>query len=835
MAKVYPEAQLPLRDGDIDLTDEEFQTISFLACLARDRKEKLLKYPGAMRLRQVRKGDVICRQNEEGATAFFILRPADWLRLQTMLAADEDEPSRRAAKRIEQTFATLAADRRDKQQKAFAADQELDRRRKAAQDRLDARIAAEAALKKLMTEAEKKGDKERGPAIKTLLAAPPPKKLEHAASIEKDDPDTARLWRDCALAPDEVKSLQKDEEFFRTADAAERRTRAKQTEAKDPDLAGCLRASADGDEDTQPFAEVHLASGRDRARAPGWFGRIKNWLLGRRKDGADDGPRSLPSDGPGDVDFRSRRASLLEGDLFGEMACLNRRPRSATVTARADGFLLEILGNVLDEIDKDPDYQKERQRVYRRRVLELHLRDLGLFKDLSDSDYAQVVEQIRDKVELVTFASGQVICDEHDRSDAIYLVRDGIVQVMQNVSALLRAEDVKAKSKLADQAKSATGPAAATLKLLPENILKALQGAAAAELARPLQVAAAIGFNEIIKSTKLATLPEMKPILDSDKFKQRGYYLPADRKAWNESQLRRGQRLLLEEIFPDAFAPLPAPSASGDRILTYLSRGEVFGEIGVVEKTPRTATCVAYGQPRIHADQKDLGRVELVKLSQQLVLELIEKYPILKEKIGKVIESRRRHTREVQEQAVRASAVDGASARTAEVARLGLIQGQRLMLIDLERCTRCDECVKACVDSHDDGRTRLFLTGPRFGKYLVPFTCRACLDPVCMIGCPVRSIQRGDNLEIQIKDWCIGCGICARQCPYDSIQIHPLQEGESHAAASAGNELVELRGRAAVCDMCSSLADPDPRCVYACPHEAAVRVNFGRDLAEAMK
>src|SRR5439155_3705311 len=83
-------------------------------------------------------------------------------------------------------------------------------------------------------------------------------------------------------------------------------------------------------------------------------------------------------------------------------------------------------------------------------------------------------------------------------------------------------------------------------------------------------------------------------------------------------------------------------------------------------------------------------------------------------------------------------------------------------------------CVRACVDTHADGHSRLFLDGPRFGKYLVPVSCRSCLDPVCMIGCPVGSIHRGDNGQIVIEDWCIGCGLCAKQCPYGSIQMHDL-------------------------------------------------------------
>ena len=151
------------------------------------------------------------------------------------------------------------------------------------------------------------------------------------------------------------------------------------------------------------------------------------------------------------------------------------------------------------------------------------------------------------------------------------------------------------------------------------------------------------------------------------------------------------------------------------------------------------------------------------------------------------------------------------------------------MLIDLDRCTRCGACVEACVAAHDDGRTRLFLDGPRFDKYLVPVTCRSCLDPVCMIGCPVGAIYRGDNGEIRIRNHCIGCSLCADQCPYGSIHMSERELSTNEPPVlfqlEAGVELKDFTQQAVVCDMCASLGSRDPSCVYACPHDAAMRVD----------
>src|SRR5262249_37676561 len=113
----------------------------------------------------------------------------------------------------------------------------------------------------------------------------------------------------------------------------------------------------------------------------------------------------------------------------------------------------------------------------------------------------------------------------------------------------------------------------------------------------------------------------------------------------------------------------------------------------------------------------------------------------------------------------------------------GLYQGQSLLVLDLESCTRCDLCTQACVDhhgteSHGVPFTRMLREGLRFGSHLVATSCRSCKDAYCMIGCPVDSIHRGKHNQIVIEDHCIGCGLCATNCPYGNIfMVHPQQPG----------------------------------------------------------
>jgi Fe-S-cluster-containing hydrogenase component 2 len=79
-----------------------------------------------------------------------------------------------------------------------------------------------------------------------------------------------------------------------------------------------------------------------------------------------------------------------------------------------------------------------------------------------------------------------------------------------------------------------------------------------------------------------------------------------------------------------------------------------------------------------------------------------------------------------------------------------------------------------------------------------------------------------------IEDWCIGCGLCAENCPYGSISMHPVAVSEGKRARP-GQHLVARR-KAVSCDLCTGLAEPS--CVYACPHDAAHRVDASQFFRE---
>jgi len=278
----------------------------------------------------------------------------------------------------------------------------------------------------------------------------------------------------------------------------------------------------------------------------------------------------------------------------------------------------------------------------------------------------------------------------------------------------------------------------------------------------------------------------------------------------------------------------------GEIVRGYLQKGDFFGEIGLLYDQARSATCSA------------LNATDLVKISKADFVLMLERFPGVRGALEQIGQARLKASkgRKIPE-----------GLQLDEFLNQGLFEAQNLLLIDLENCTRCDACVNACADAHG-GVTRLIRDGLRYDRFLVPTACRSCRDPLCMTQCPVGSIRRKESLEIVIEDWCIGCTKCAELCPFGNINMQslevmkdvPVTEKKPAAApaavpAPAGaapvapapapapvaapvkkteRKKVTVQ-KATTCDLCTDLSMPS--CVYACPHDAAKRVEPARFLA----
>jgi Fe-S-cluster-containing dehydrogenase component len=156
-----------------------------------------------------------------------------------------------------------------------------------------------------------------------------------------------------------------------------------------------------------------------------------------------------------------------------------------------------------------------------------------------------------------------------------------------------------------------------------------------------------------------------------------------------------------------------------------------------------------------------------------------------------------------------------------------LMLATNLLLIDMNRCTRCDQCVRACAEAHE-GRPRFHRASPdpelRFGHLEVAGACVHCVDAPCQDACPVGAITLLDTGAVQIhRNRCIGCGLCPPACPFDVIDMAPPVTPEEATSLKVieGDDHGPMR-IATKCDLCLS-PGMDPPCVVSCPYDAARR------------
>ena len=254
-----------------------------------------------------------------------------------------------------------------------------------------------------------------------------------------------------------------------------------------------------------------------------------------------------------------------------------------------------------------------------------------------------------------------------------------------------------------------------------------------------------------------------------------------------------------------------------DIVTSYVAAGNYVGEMGLVGEAKRSATVRA------------TVATESVFLSAATFANMILSNAGLRERVQGTVKER-------LAQNLRMEAAPEAGDLISFLMQQGLGEATDVLLIDETLCIGCDNCEKACAETHG-GTSRLDrAAGPSYAQVHVPTSCRHCEDPHCMKDCPPDAIRRAPNGEVYIEDSCIGCGNCERGCPYGVIRMASEKEpapgflgwlltGRGPAPGERRPlDAASMEKKAVKCDMCKDLSG-GPACVRACPTGAALRMS----------
>ena len=450
---------------------------------------------------------------------------------------------------------------------------------------------------------------------------------------------------------------------------------------------------------SQAWTNSRIAESRDQA------GPAQSQLKTRTEG---DETRVFVQDIPGTIQLNQARV-LKQGELFGELAALNRSPRSATVIASGRAIVLEMRWQGFRDLMKyDPALRDHVEQLYREHSLNGHLRLTPELSGLSKSVLQELAEN-------TSFESlGQFDWHHQFRK-----------QSRQDIARRI----------------------------------------------------------------------EQEPVIAEEKQPANDFFM-----------IRNG------------FARLSRRHGDGHRTIAYLGKGQTFGWREIAHNW-RSSQSVGYSM-----SLRAVGYVELLRIPaaaiQNLALPNISQQDLPALLDGELTDEpatlpeRRRSDRQ---QEVEAGMLEF-------MVENRFINGTQAMMIDLDRCTRCDDCVRACAATHDNN-PRFLRQGPRHDNWMIASACMHCADPVCMIGCPTGAIGRDETSgSVAINDvTCIGCGVCANSCPYENIQMVEIRD-------RTGTPMVDQQTqkplqKATKCDFCVDQAG-GPACQRACPHDALYRVDL---------
>lgn len=124
-----------------------------------------------------------------------------------------------------------------------------------------------------------------------------------------------------------------------------------------------------------------------------------------------------------------------------------------------------------------------------------------------------------------------------------------------------------------------------------------------------------------------------------------------------------------------------------------------------------------------------------------------------------------------------------------------------IRIIDISKCLRCDMCEKSCAGRH--GHQRNVRNGVIIGHYIIPYACKQCEVPQCADACKKGAVKRDavNGVLYLDSDLCIGCGLCAKKCPFGSISM--IETNEFRETKDKEGNIKKIPVKCANrCDMC---------------------------------
>lgn len=239
---------------------------------------------------------------------------------------------------------------------------------------------------------------------------------------------------------------------------------------------------------------------------------------------------------------------------------------------------------------------------------------------------------------------------------------------------------------------------------------------------------------------------------------------------------------------------------------TYISAGNYVGEMGLLEIDGRRNATVSAAVP-----------CEMLVIEKVDFLNLLEKSPKTRDRVIRLVQERKIQNNTGFQETTIGLMLDF-------ILKEGVSDAENVLIIDSDRCIGCDNCEKACAATHG-GSSRLDRKGGKsFAAVQLPISCRHCENPLCMIDCPPDALVRRSDGEVIIKDSCIGCGNCEKNCPYGVIQMVYPDKGFSLLSLLGLGKKEKGSAKAAKCDLCEVLSG-GPACVRSCPTGAAMRIS----------